>query len=67
MTKSFLTLKEYLPLGASKGDLLLQSEESAKKYNMDKLIEDGFFREVSESESLTIYQQQNNDQLQHNN
>lgn len=58
MTKSFLTLKAYKPLGAEKGNLILQSEKSAEELEMSKLVEQGYFKELTDEESLIIYKAQ---------
>jgi hypothetical protein len=59
MTKSFLTLKAYKLLGAKKGNLLLQEEQSAQELKMSELVEQGYFKELTEEESLAIYKSQN--------
>jgi len=63
MTISFVALKAYKPLGASKGDLLVQSEDSADELKMSELVGLGYFKEVSEVESLEIYKQQSRKEL----
>jgi hypothetical protein len=60
MTRSFLALKEYKPLGACKGHLIIQSEDSSKEFGMDGLIKKGFFKELTDEESLKLYREQAN-------
>lgn len=58
MTRAFLTLKDYEPLGAKAGDQLVQGDSSAVDLGMDALIRQGFFREMGELEALAYFKAQ---------
>lgn len=59
MTKSYLSLKKCPHMADKKGQLVLVNGTEENIKEMAKLIEDGFFREISEQEALTIYHKQN--------
>lgn len=53
MTRHFKTLKVYKPLGAAKGDILVQNDQSATELGMDSLVEQGFFQELTQDEAVS--------------
>lgn len=55
----YLVLEDLPAINAHKGDLIGMSEQSAAELDMPKLIEDGFFQELSPEEAEQVYRQQN--------
>lgn len=61
MTKSYLSLKKCEHMASAKNQLVIVNGTDENLKVMSKLVDDGFFKEISDEESLAIYQKQNND------